>query len=108
MITLRTSQSQALREMAVVPHKSFQAALEGHWLVDADGRVDARSACWLFCWAKTGMGSVAAAEAAQRAFDAVLSVAYATFDARVPHEWARSVRYSTVPVDRQLDEMLST
>jgi hypothetical protein len=98
-----------LREAEValegVPHKRFQDARAYHWRVEG-GSVDGRDVCWLFCWAKTGMGSLTAAEASQTAFDEVIDVPYSLFDARVDHEWARAKRYSTEPIDDELEALL--
>ena len=71
MAHLRCPAREAPEALAAVPHKRFQDVLAGHWHVDADGAIDGRSVCWLYCWAKTGMGSLKAAEAAQAAFDQV-------------------------------------
>jgi len=105
MPSLKGSPSKAQAALAAVPHKRFQDALPSHWRVD-DGRIDGRSVCWLFCWAKTGMGSVAAAEAAERAFDEVVDIPYSLFDARVDHEWAREKRYAPRPIDDELEALL--
>jgi hypothetical protein len=71
-----------------------------------DGAVDGRDVCWLFCWVKTGMGSLAAADGAQRAFDEVIDVPYSLFDARVDHEWARAKRHSAQPIDDEPKALL--
>ena len=94
MITLTVSEHDARIALDRVPHERFQKARSRNWRV-TDGGVDARSVCWLFCWAKTGMGSVAAAEGAQQAFDEVLPFRFDRFDAAVDHEWAREARYAS-------------
>jgi len=106
MPRLQGSAREAQVALEAVPHKRFQDVLAGHWQVDADGKIDGRSVCWLFCWAKTGMGSQTAAEAAQEAFDEVVDVSYSLFDARVDHEWAREKRYASQPIDAELDKLL--
>jgi hypothetical protein len=58
-----------------------------------DGRVPEESVNWLFCWAKTGMGSKAAAQDARRVFDTILPMSFAEYDRRVDHEYARAHRY---------------
>jgi hypothetical protein len=102
---LKMTPSDAEKALEAVPHKRLQDARDRHWRV-TDGEVDGRDVCWLYCWAKTGMGSLAAAEAAQVAFDEVLDVPYSLFDARVDHEWAREKRYSVQPIDRELENLL--
>ena len=94
MITLKVSEHDARIALDRVPHERFQKARSRNWRV-ADGGVDARSVCWLFCWAKTGMSSVAAAEGAQQAFDEILPFRFDRFDAAVDHEWARDARYAS-------------
>jgi len=106
MAHLRCPAREAQEALAAVPHKRFQDVLAGHWHVDADGAIDGRSVCWLYCWAKTGMGSLNAAEAAQQAFDQVVDVGYSLFDARVDHEWAREKRYAGAPIDAELEALL--
>jgi len=106
MAHLRCPAREAQDALAAVPHKRFQDVLAGHWHVDADGAIDGRSVCWLYCWAKTGMGSLKAAEAAQQAFDQVVDVDYSLFDARVDHEWAREKRYAGAPIDAELEALL--
>jgi hypothetical protein len=106
MVQLRCPAREAQEALAAVPHKRFQDVLAGHWRVDADGAIDGRSVCWLYCWAKTGMGSLKAAEGARQAFDQVVDVDYSLFDARVDHEWAREKRYADAPIDAELQALL--
>ena len=68
--------------------------------------VTAQSICWLFCWGKTGMGSQPAADEAQRVFDAIFDRSFDWFDARVAHEWARSVRYTKKDIESELQHRL--
>jgi hypothetical protein len=93
MIALKVSEQEARLAFDRVPHERFQKARSRNWRV-VHGGVDVRSVCWLFCWAKTGMNSVAAAEGAQQAFDEVLPFRFDRFDAAVDHEWAREARYA--------------
>ena len=109
MITLKVSEHDARIALDRVPHKRFQKARARHWKV-ADGGVDARSVCWLFCWAKNGMSSVAAAEGAQQAFDEILPFRFDRFDAAFDHEWAREARYASdrgaESVEAELERLL--
>ena len=84
------------------------AGSDENWYVDANGAIIGRSVCWLYCWAKTGMGSQDTAEEAQRAFFEVLDVSFDRFDAKVNHEWARQARYARDrgPVDAELARLL--
>lgn len=106
MLKLRVSPQDALTALARVPHATFQRARQKHWLVDVDGFVDGRSVCWPYCWAKTGKGSRDAAKAAEHAFDKIFDTPFQIVAAKVPHEWARSTRESSQPVDGDLDAML--
>ena len=106
MPRLKCSAHEAQVALEAVPHKRFQDVLTVHWHVDGAGNIDGRSVCWLFCWAKTGMGSQKAAERAQEAFEQVVDVSYSLFDARVDHEWAREKRYSSRPIDDELEGLL--
>ena len=94
MTSLRVSEQEARIALGRVPHERFQKAIARNWRVDG-GNVDARSVCWLFCWAKNGMSSVTTAEAAQQVFDELLPVSFDRFDAAVDHEWARKARYAS-------------
>ena len=106
LVSRQRSAHEAQVELEAVPHKRFHDVLAIHWHVDGAGHIDGRSVCWLFCWAKTGMGSPKAAEAAQQAFEQVVDVSYSLFDARVEHEWAREKRYSGKPIDEELERLL--
>ena len=105
MIRLNCSAREAQVALAAVPHKRFQDAIAGHWRV-VDGTIVSQSVCWLFCWAKNGMGSLKAAQAAQDAFDTVSEVSYSLFDARVGYEWAREHRYAESTIDDELEGLL--
>lgn len=56
MIALKVSKNEALIALEHFPHQRFRNGIRRYWKVDADGAVDGRSVCWLYCWAKTGMG----------------------------------------------------
>ena len=103
---LRVTQSEARRRLLSVPHATFQRATEHRWRPLGKEAVTAQSACWLFCWAKTGMGSQAAANAPMGAFNEILEVSYDRFDARVPHSWAREARYRHGDIEEELQNRL--
>lgn len=91
-LTVTVDQSRKLVEQ--IPHNTCRSAAERCWLVAEDAIVPEESINWLFCWGKTGMGSRAAAEEAQRVFNAVLPVTFSEYDHRIDHEYARSHRYT--------------
>jgi hypothetical protein len=99
---LQLSPDQARRQLAVITHAQFQQGLERHWQVGADRQVRAQSILWLFCWAKTGQNSETAAEQARQAFQTLFGRPYAWFEARIPHEYARSGRYATGDLEAEL------
>ena len=93
-IRLTVSSQKALDELRTVQHRTFQGAvLSGkHWQVH--GReVCWSSACWLFCWAKTGQGSRRAESQARSVLNRILDKDFAWFDAHVGLEDARTQRY---------------
>ncbi len=98
---LAVSPSVALAHLRAIPHARCQSAIENHWHVDGK-KVRPQSICWLYCWAKTGMGSEAAAGEARRVFDEILSLGFSAFAARVPHDWARKARYSSEDISLAL------
>lgn len=95
MTSLKVSEQEARIIFERVPHLRFQHAVSRNWKVDREGAVDGRSVCWLYCWAKTGMSSLSAAEASREVFDRVLTTSFDRFNAVVDHEWARRARYSS-------------
>jgi hypothetical protein len=84
---------EARRRIYLIPHATCQYAAEHHWNVLDDGTVPEESVNWLFCWAKTGMGSRPAALAARSVFDGILPTTFVQYDAAVDHEYARAHRY---------------
>ena len=85
---------EACRRVEQIPHATCRSAAEHHWNVFEDRSVPEESVDWLFCWAKTGMGSAAAAREAKNVFDAILPVSFVEYDSSVNHEYARAHRYS--------------
>jgi len=92
---LKVQYAESKRRLASVPHATFQRALDRRWVREGTASVTAQSACWLFCWAKTGMGSQAAANAALGAFNELLEVSY-----------GRDLRYRLGNVESDLLAML--
>jgi hypothetical protein len=90
-----------------IPHSTCVRAAAQRWHVADDGTVRAQSVLWLFCWAKTGMGSPVAAEEARRVFDLILPVTFDQVNARVDHEYARRGRYSRACIEAELDALLN-
>jgi hypothetical protein len=92
---IRVSPDEVMRQFAKLEHEEFQEAIPTHWTVYKDGHVKAQSVLWLFCWAKTGMNSLEAAETAEEIFDAIMDKPFNYCDARIPHDdFARKYRYS--------------
>lgn len=93
---LKVTIQEAARELRRLEHESFQDAIKEHWHVYPDGQVKAQSVLWLFCWAKTGMNSEEAAEAAEEIFDKIMEKPFRYCEPRIPHDdFARKYRYST-------------
>lgn len=92
-LALRVAPSVAQNLVKQLPHARCRKAAERHWSIDSNGSVPEESVNWLFCWAKTGMGSELAAKAARQAFDQMFPISFQRYDALVSHEYARSHRY---------------
>ena len=107
MVQLNVSRKQADGLLDSVKHSTFQAARKKYWTVSEDGYLRAQSIYWFFCWAKTGMKSEPTAQACRVLFDEIFPFTFSEFDARVPHEYARSYRYSTEPLENALKAFLS-
>src|SRR5262245_42971633 len=56
---------EARRLIDQIPHSTCTDAAPQRWHAHDDGTVEDESVNWLYCWAKTGMGSPNAAEAAR-------------------------------------------
>jgi hypothetical protein len=91
---LLVSNAEAKRLVESIPHNTCVDASAIHWTVSDQGNASAQSVLWLFCWAKTGMGSRRAADAARVVFEQLFPVKFTEFDARVDHQYARDNRYS--------------
>jgi hypothetical protein len=92
---IKVSPDEAERLLEGLENKAFQGALPNHWKVYNDGHVCATSVLWLFCWAKTGMGSAKAEKAARELFDRIMEKSFIYCNARIPHkELAKKYRYS--------------
>ena len=107
MIKMRITQHDARRLLREIPHKSCQKAIKSCWVEGGAAGVTAQSICWLYCWAKTGMNSIEAAQTSQHAFDQIFDRPYEWFNARMPHEWARRARYVHGDIESELLSMLS-
>jgi hypothetical protein len=103
---LLVTNAEALRLIQSIPHASCIEGSKNNWVVSDQGNATAQSALWLFCWAKTGMGSRKAAQAAKEVFDQIFPVKFVEFDARVDHQYARDNRYSDFDLEAELAERL--
>ena len=103
VVFLVVSKDKALLKILSIPHEICKQGFKSHWHVDADNRVKAQSVCWLYCWAKTGMGSNKAAFEAEQIFNNILNIKVSDFDTRVPdaHEWARKNRYTPNDIENE-------
>jgi len=106
MIKLKVTPEEALEKLNTISHQKCRNAIRKHWFVDANDQVRARSVCWLFCWAKTGLNSPDAAKEAQNVFNAILDITYDDFNKRVPHKWALEARYSPDDIEDELSAFL--
>jgi len=103
---LKIGTDEALGYLIAVDNKGFQKAISEHWHVSKEGFARAQSVLWLFCWAKTGMGSQETAEDVQAVFDAIFPFTYNYFNSSVDHQCAREKRYTTGDIEKELDELL--
>jgi hypothetical protein len=109
MLKLKVSKEESLNQLRSIRHSKCQSAIENNWRVDDDGTVKTQSICWLFCWGKTGLGSLDAASDARYVFDKIFNITFDFFDSRVPHEWARKARYLSYDLDNVgIDNELKT
>lgn len=97
---------EAKRLIDSINNAKFLRAKEANWTVDQDGNVRAQSVLWLYCWAKTGMGSISSAIRAQEVFDALFPFKYDLLDSRVDHKWAQKMRYSNQNIEEELERLL--
>jgi hypothetical protein len=90
---ITVSPAQAMMWIDQIPHSNCRKAAKTCWSVDTNGEAPEKSVNWLFCWAMTGQGSIAARDESRRVFDRIFSIAFETYRSAVPHEHARSHRY---------------
>jgi hypothetical protein len=104
---LKIPAAEARKKLAGLRHGVFNQGVENHWKTNDDGSVRAQSVLWLFCWAKTGMGSKKAREHAERAFDTILPIPFKELDAVLDHEYARKARYSNHNIEDEFNRKLN-
>jgi len=97
---------KADRLIESINNAKFLRAKESNWRVDQNGNVRAQSILWLYCWAKTGMGSINSADRAQAVFDMLFPFTYGFLDSRIDHKWARKMRYSSKDIEGELELLL--
>jgi hypothetical protein len=107
MIKIKITGDDAISLMREIPHNTCQTSVSRHWIVDDQGSVKAQSVLWLYCWAATGMGSVAAAEVATRTLNRILPISYEMLKTRLDHEWARKMRYADHDIEEELQRRLA-
>ena len=106
MIKLSVTFKRAQDLIEAIPHQRCRKGVKRHWKPGGNAGVTAQSICWLFCWAKTGMGSQPAAHEAQRVFNAIFNKSFDWFDARVGYEWSRGARYTKKDIESELQHRL--
>jgi hypothetical protein len=106
MIKLSVTFEKAKSLISEIPHQCCHKGVMRHWNRGGNAGVTAQSICWLFCWAKTGMGSQLAAGGAQRVFNAIFNKSFDWFDARVDYKWARGARYTKKDIESELQHRL--
>jgi len=106
LIRLKVKPDQVQKILRLVDHRKYLDALDSQWKVFEDGHPLAQSICWLFCWAKTGNNSKKAAQEATDVFNRLFDKPFEWFDRRVPHNWARDVRYKPGNIESELERYL--
>jgi hypothetical protein len=107
MVQLIVTKEEALLKLRSIFHQTCQKGIENYWHVNANDSVNAQSVCWLYCWAKTGMGSDKAKLEAQEAFNTVLNINFNDFDTCPDaYEWARKRRCKKGDIDKEITEYL--
>ena len=106
MIKVRVPFEESKRLVLAIPHRMAQKAAAYHWKPGGDAGVTAQSICWLYCWAKTGLGSEQAAHASKYAFNQTFDRSYEWLDSKIDHEWARSARYIGRDIESEFRDIL--
>lgn len=107
MVALKVAPDEARKMLGWVEHEQFRSALSEHWQVADDGSVRAQGVLWLYCWAKTGQNSEDVANQVKNIFNRIMSVSYKTMSGKVPHEWAREMRYADGDIESDLARRLA-
>ena len=98
MIKLKVSPNLAEQKIRLIEHPVCNRGADKHWNVkcDKNGNYFAtpQSICWLFCWAKTGKGSIKAQDQSRKAFDEIFEPSFGWLDSRLDHKLATVWRYS--------------
>ena len=87
-----------------IPHNSINdVVINRHWTAHYAtpnaqngnyGEMRAQAVCWLYCWAMTGMNSVAACTRSQIVFNEVFATQFERYPRELNgdfHEWARAI-----------------
>lgn len=104
---LKVSNQQASELLETIPHQRCLNAIPAQWRVTPDGKASAQSVLWLFCWAKTGMNSPGAAQAAKEVFNQIFPIRFEEAEARIPHEYAREKRYASGDIESDINRLLA-
>lgn len=98
----------ATQDLHAIPYATCQKAIPRHWQKLSGDEVKAQSILWLFCWAKTGMGSPKAEGKAREVFDALSPEGkdFNHFDKHVGHDYAERFRYTSKDIESQVKALL--
>jgi len=94
---------EAMKLLNGIPHNTCQIGLTKHWHVLSNGDVKNQSACWLACWAWTGLGSEKARVESESVFNKIFPIDFSAFKKRVSHKVARDNRYRATYSGPDLD-----
>ena len=107
MIKLRVTPKESLQAISTIRHKHCQQSIARRWRFDPEGNICAQSICWLFCWAATGQGSLAAAQDATKVFDRIFNYSYEWLGRYVSLYEARRLRYMNSNIEAEFRALLS-
>lgn len=60
---------------------------------------------WLFCWAKTGNGSIKTANEVKSVFNMIIPFNYEALNKKMSHDWAQIMRYSPKNIENALENI---
>ena len=103
---MMVSAESAVKLLHSIPHSTCHSAISTHWRMRDDGTATAASFLWLYCWGMTGMNSEPAKSAARLAFEEMFDLRLGDVAQRIPHDWARQMRYRDDLPDEAVTQLL--